>query len=197
MTEEIVEDVYAVVRNDEEQYSIWPVSRSLPEGWYAADFQGSKADCLAHVDEVWTDMRPRSLREALAEAANRPPAEEVVEPSGPDLVSRLCDGEQGIQVVLRPESSAARLAEAIDRGYVHVLVPGTDGGTELGVTLDEAETDRSRADFVAGTGSIQLAGGLTLDFQRLRCAVSVDIATMAGVGVLRRAGTSADATVSQ
>ncbi|MFG2058174.1 MbtH family protein [Micromonospora sp. NPDC048930] len=58
------EDRFVVVRNDEEQYSIWPADRELPAGWHDAGFTGARADCLAHVDEVWTDMRPRSLREA-------------------------------------------------------------------------------------------------------------------------------------
>lgn len=53
---------YSVVRNDEEQYSLWPAGRSLPPGWTATGFTGSKPECLAHIDEVWTDMRPLSLR---------------------------------------------------------------------------------------------------------------------------------------
>lgn len=55
---------YVVVVNDEEQYSIWADGRAIPAGWSATGFGGSREECLAHVDEVWTDMRPRSLREA-------------------------------------------------------------------------------------------------------------------------------------
>jgi MbtH protein len=55
---------YVVVRNDEDQYSIWPAGRELPAGWYDVGFSGAKDDCLSHVDSVWTDMRPRSVREA-------------------------------------------------------------------------------------------------------------------------------------
>ncbi|MFC7584441.1 MbtH family protein [Nonomuraea antimicrobica] len=58
---------YAVVVNDEEQYSIWPLGRSVPEGWRQVGVSGSKEECLAHIDEVWTDMRPLSLRRAMAE----------------------------------------------------------------------------------------------------------------------------------
>ncbi len=58
--------VYRVVINHEEQYSIWPVSRALPSGWHDAGQQGSKAECLAHIEQVWTDMRPLSLRRAMA-----------------------------------------------------------------------------------------------------------------------------------
>ncbi|GAA3134411.1 MbtH family protein [Streptosporangium carneum] len=56
---------YIVVVNDEEQYSIWPSERELPEGWSDAGHRGSEDECLAHIDQVWTDMRPRSLRERI------------------------------------------------------------------------------------------------------------------------------------
>jgi MbtH protein len=56
------EPSYRVVRNHEEQYSIWPADRELPPGWSATGFAGSRDDCLAHIDQAWTDMRPLSLR---------------------------------------------------------------------------------------------------------------------------------------
>jgi MbtH protein len=56
---------YTVVVNDEEQYSIWPEGRDIPGGWREAGRAGTKAECLAYVDEVWTDMRPLSLRKQL------------------------------------------------------------------------------------------------------------------------------------
>jgi MbtH protein len=59
---------FHVVMNHEEQYSIWPAQRELPAGWTQAGKTGSKAECLAHIDEVWTDMRPLSLRKQMAEA---------------------------------------------------------------------------------------------------------------------------------
>ena len=63
---------YKVVVNHEEQYSIWPAHRELPAGWKEVGKSGKKADCLAHIKEVWTDMRPLSLRKQMQEAANRP-----------------------------------------------------------------------------------------------------------------------------
>jgi MbtH protein len=57
---------YKVVLNDEEQYSIWPAERDNAPGWRDAGKTGSKAECLAWIDEVWTDMRPKSLRQKLA-----------------------------------------------------------------------------------------------------------------------------------
>ena len=56
---------YEVVINGEEQYSIWPADREIPLGWKAVGKQGKKADCLAYVKEVWTDMRPLSLRQRM------------------------------------------------------------------------------------------------------------------------------------
>jgi MbtH protein len=59
--------IYKVVLNHEEQYSIWPADRANAAGWHDAGKTGSKAECLAHIGEVWTDMRPLSLRKAMAE----------------------------------------------------------------------------------------------------------------------------------
>jgi MbtH protein len=61
---------YAVVINDEEQYSIWPADREPPAGWRRAGMSGPRQDCLAHIDQVWTDMRPLSLRRWMQEQAN-------------------------------------------------------------------------------------------------------------------------------
>ncbi|AXE23615.1 MbtH family protein [Streptomyces globosus] len=59
---------YLVVRNDEEQYSIWRADRELPAGWHAEGASGTRQECLDHIGRVWTDMRPLSLRRRLAEA---------------------------------------------------------------------------------------------------------------------------------
>jgi MbtH protein len=55
-------DEYLVVLNDEEQYSIWPAGDPLPAGWRAEGTRGPRPACLEHIDLVWTDMRPASLR---------------------------------------------------------------------------------------------------------------------------------------
>jgi MbtH protein len=59
---------YKVVINDEEQYSIWFADRELPAGWQAAGQEGLKEECLAYIEKVWTDMRPKSLRKQMNEA---------------------------------------------------------------------------------------------------------------------------------
>jgi MbtH protein len=58
--------MFDVVVNDEEQYSIWETGQGLPAGWRATGFSGGRDECLAHIDQVWTDMRPLSLRIAMA-----------------------------------------------------------------------------------------------------------------------------------
>lgn len=58
---------YCVVLNDEEQYSIWRADREPPAGWRKDGVEGPKEACLAHIEKVWTDMRPLSLRIRMAE----------------------------------------------------------------------------------------------------------------------------------
>jgi MbtH protein len=64
-TELNAEPRYLVVVNDEMQYSIWQEGKSLPAGWHAEGKQGTKAECLDHIETVWTDMRPLSLRRQM------------------------------------------------------------------------------------------------------------------------------------
>jgi MbtH protein len=63
--------IYKVVINHEEQYSIWPADRENPAGWFDVGKSGLKADCLAYIKEVWTDMRPLSLRKHMEEQARK------------------------------------------------------------------------------------------------------------------------------
>jgi MbtH protein len=58
--------IYKVVRNHEEQYSIWLTDQENPNGWFDGGKSGTRAECLAYIKEVWTDMRPLSLRKQMA-----------------------------------------------------------------------------------------------------------------------------------
>jgi len=63
------ETIYQVVVNHEGQYSIWPADKSdIPLGWHTEGPTGAKSECLAYIEEVWTDMRPLSLRKAMGDA---------------------------------------------------------------------------------------------------------------------------------
>lgn len=57
-----------VVVNEEEQYSIWPENSAPPSGWRSVGFSGTETEALDYIESVWTDMRPKSVREALAAA---------------------------------------------------------------------------------------------------------------------------------
>jgi MbtH protein len=62
---EISEEIYVVVVNDEEQYSIWPEYKAIPAGWKAVGTTGPKQVCLDYINETWIDMRPLSLRRQM------------------------------------------------------------------------------------------------------------------------------------
>lgn len=62
--------IYQVVVNHEEQYSIWPSYREIPNGWRAVGTSGTKQECLEHIGKVWTDMRPLSLRRHMDAASS-------------------------------------------------------------------------------------------------------------------------------
>ncbi|GAA5008880.1 MbtH family protein [Streptomyces siamensis] len=69
MADEQTDDrVYRVVLNDEEQYSIWAADRDLPAGWHAEGTEGTRQECLDRIEEVWTDLRPASLRRRMERA---------------------------------------------------------------------------------------------------------------------------------
>lgn len=78
--EEADATTYKVVVNHEEQYSIWPVDRENPPGWRDGGKQGTRAECLDHIEQVWTDMRPLSVRRQMDVKAPPPPGRD--EPSG-------------------------------------------------------------------------------------------------------------------
>ncbi len=61
------QEMYLVLINHEEQYSLWPSYKPIPAGWKAIGEERTKNECLAYVDEVWTDMRPLSLRKQIEE----------------------------------------------------------------------------------------------------------------------------------
>ena len=65
MPEQEDSTIYIVVVNHEEQYSIWPNYKEIPAGWKPAGFEGEKSKALAWIKEVWTDMRPLSLRRQM------------------------------------------------------------------------------------------------------------------------------------
>jgi uncharacterized protein YbdZ (MbtH family) len=178
--------IYKVVVNHEEQYSIWPEYKDNPLGWKDVGKAGPKAECLAYVKEVWTDMRPLSLRKKMEEMAKNPPPPppDPNRPKEKSLVDKLSEGSHPVEAGLRPERTVKLFKEAIDRNYVHIKFTNTKGGTELGVRLDRDGCDFNNADFENGVGTVHIEGGLTLDYVKVRCIADIDLTSLQGQGHL-------------
>lgn len=179
--------IYKVVMNHEEQYSIWPDYKENPLGWRDVGKSGPKAECLAYIKEVWTDMRPLSLRkkmEEMTESPPLPPPDEKNIGQGDDLVDRLSDGDHAVEAGLLPERSVELFKEALDRNYVHIEFTETNGGTKLGVRLDRDRCNFSSADFEARAGTAHIEGNLTLNYVKVRCVADLDLKTLDGRGHL-------------
>src|ERR1051326_2067166 len=114
--------IYKVVVNHEEQYSISPEYKVNPAGWRDAGKAGPKPECLAYIKEVWTDMRPLSLRKKMKELAKDPPPPLPLRNANAahqkSLVERLGEGDHIVELSLRPEKTFKLFKEAIDRDYV-------------------------------------------------------------------------------
>jgi uncharacterized protein YbdZ (MbtH family) len=182
--------VYKVVANHEEQYSVWPSYKEMPLGWKEAGKSGLKPECLAYIKEVWTDMRPLSLRKKMEEMAKNPPP--TLPPPGPkrprekSLVDKLCEGSQPVEASLRPERTVKLFKEAIDRNYVHIKFTDTRGGTELGIRVEHEVCDFKKADFENCKGTVHIEGALTLDYVKVRCIADIDLKTLKGKGRLEK-----------
>ncbi len=180
--------VYKVVVNHEEQYSISPAYKANPAGWRDGGKTGAKAECLAYIKEVWTDMRPLSLRKKMEELAKTPPPplppQDPNAPRQKSLVERLCEGNHAMEVDLRPDKTVKLFKEALDRDYVRVKFTQTEGGTEIGFRLDRASSDLSKANFEAGTGTAHVEGNLTLDYVKVKCIADIDLGILSGIGRL-------------
>jgi uncharacterized protein YbdZ (MbtH family) len=181
--------IYKAVVNHEEQYSIWPADRENPLGWSDAGKTGTKAECLAYIKEVWTDLRPLSLRKRMEELARNPPppspslSDEPASRSS-ELIDRLSQGDHPVKVSLRPHETPAIFKERIDTGHVRIQFTDTRGASELGVRLDPVAIDVGKADFEAGQGTVHLEGTLNLNYTPVRCVADIDLATLQGRGRL-------------
>jgi uncharacterized protein YbdZ (MbtH family) len=178
--------IYKVVINHEEQYSIWPQYKENPLGWNDVGKVGPKAECLAYIQEVWTDMRPLSLRKKMEEMAKNPPPPAPASdgPKEKSLVDRLCEGDHRVEISVRPERSAKLFKEAIDRNYVPIRFTDTKGGTEFGFRLNADACNFSEADFERGVGTVHVEGGLRLDYVDVKCVADIDLSSLQGTGRL-------------
>jgi uncharacterized protein YbdZ (MbtH family) len=178
--------VYRVVVNHEEQYSIWPEARELPLGWREAGKSGSKAECLAYIEEVWTDMRPLSLRQRMERLQGADPdasADEDAKSTDPrdNLVAWLSQGDHPVEAAAL---SAQHFLERIAAGHVNIRFADTRGGTELGISLTEGSGGPGASERAQKEGRALLTGTLTLNYQAVRLVAEVALDTLKGFGRL-------------
>lgn len=188
--------VYKVVVNHEEQYSILLAYRECPKGWKDVGKSGIKSKCMEYINEVWTDMRPLSLRKKMDEMKESRPEvkeervqrikkkREKTKDSHDNLVKYLSEGAHPVEVGLRPDRTVKIFKETIDRGYVHIKFTDTMGGTELRTSLDAVACDFANADFENRTGEVHLEGDIHINYVRARCVANIDISTLTGTGHL-------------
>jgi len=192
---------YAVVVNDEEQYSIWPQWRTPPAGWRWVGTAGSKNECLDYIESVWTDLRPLSLRRRMEQRALQPESFESLPPAigdgGRTLVALLSQGEHPLRFCGRPDATAAALKAAIDAGIVLIHFTDTCGGTELALPLDRSACQLSSGNFDAAQGTVRLVGSLVLDGEAVTCCADVDLSTLAGSGRLATLSDRADSHATE
>lgn len=186
------EDIYTVVLNIEEQYSIWPTFKNVPSGWQEIGVKGSKDFCLEHIKEVWKDMRPLSLRKKMDERKNAweekkqsTLSSSIMKPLQSRTVSFLTQGWHPISCK-SIYNSCQDVREAIAKHHFHLTFLDTEGQTCLSMTLNPQKTLLEEADFETGTGMIQLEGNLTLDFVKVKCLARITLPSLEGEGTLEK-----------
>jgi hypothetical protein len=100
------------------------------------------------------------------------------------LVEKLSEGWHPIAVSVRPEHSLKAFRECLDRGYVLIKFTGTKGGTELGISINQEQSDLTAADLNAGTGRLKVSGILKLDYISVRCIADIELPGLQGIGRL-------------
>ncbi len=182
---------YTVVVNVEEQYSIWPSFKKVPEGWSEVGFTGKKQDCLSHIKEIWKDMRPLSLRKKMEEQKNswnerRKQAistQPTICPEASSTVEFLTKGVQSISAKLAGHGVAS-FHNSLVREYIHLTFTGTRGQTCIGIKIDPQKTEFKNVDFEKGVGLVKVEGNFILDFVKLKCCAEIDLQDLSGTAQL-------------
>jgi MbtH protein len=110
---------YQVLVNSEEQYSLWLAGQAIPNGWRQVGPTGQKQVCLDYVKEVWTDMRPLSVRKSMekyqaeqaarkaAEAAGQSPSEEGAQTAASSQSSQGAEKAESAESSPPPQPTAS------------------------------------------------------------------------------------------
>lgn len=179
--------IYSIVVNSEEQYSIWPNFKSLPKGWSKTGFEGPKESCLSHIQEIWKDMRPLSLRKKMEERKqewDNQKKEILAAPSKPQMSETVAFLSTGFHpLTTRPSiNTVEELNDSIQKGIVHLTFTDTRGKTCLAVKVDPQKVlDPEK-------GILVLEGKLVLDMIPVRCLAEIHLPRMEGRGRLEIKG---------
>jgi len=174
---------YKVVLNHEEQYSIWLVERENPPGWRDSGMIGSKAECLKYIDDVWTDMRPLSLRLKMEEDARLMGL----------AFGRLLQAEHQV-VIPWPRAVSDDIQSSMKCGFLPIAFIEVPDLPPIGLTLNQEATDVSQADFSTDTGVIHVEGtGAVYAVGQVHCVATIDLATKTGKGRIQLKGTAGPA----
>ena len=167
---------WVVVVNHEEQYSIWPTYKSIPKGWKSVGVEGSKEQCLKHIEKVWTDMRPLSLRKKIEGRKNISLKSSSSIEKGASLLASLAEGccEASLSNTPELDNSLEHLKKT---GYAHISFSLESGKTNLFFKVDEENSELSGE-------KIHLEGEIILDFCPVRCIVDLDRDSLLGKGRL-------------
>ncbi|WP_079978231.1 MbtH family protein [Parachlamydia acanthamoebae] len=175
---------YQVVMNSEEQYSIWPTYKEVPQGWNNVGKQGTKQECLDFISNTWVDMRPLSVRKWLEENGEKIAAhrlkitgdlnkENSTKKFSSPTVEFLCERKQVVCIL---EKSPIDFQNSINKGFVYFNFPNTKGGTSVRVRIDNAVADSS--------DSMHLEGSFILDYVHLKCIAEVSLSNLKGSAFL-------------
>ncbi|HEY6794438.1 MAG TPA: MbtH family NRPS accessory protein [Kineosporiaceae bacterium] len=127
---------YRVVVNDEEQYSIWPDHKENAPGWRDAGKTASKEECLAYIEEVWTDMRPRSLREVASDATPLVKLiAEILETDPADIDDESGPGRSGAWTSLKHIQVVTALEHTFDISLTRAEIRGLTSVAAIRETL--------------------------------------------------------------
>lgn len=99
---------YQVLVNTEEQYSLWLAGQAIPNGWRQVGPKGQKQVCLDYVKEVWTDMRPLSVRKAMEKYQAEQAARKAAEAAGGAPTG---EGGEGVPSVESAEGAESTKSE--------------------------------------------------------------------------------------
>jgi MbtH protein len=109
---------YQVLVNTEEQYSLWLAGQAIPNGWRQVGPKGQKQVCLDYVKEVWTDMRPLSVRKAMEKYQAEQAARKAAEAAG-----GAPGGKEGV-----PSTESAETTESAESSPPQTPTASGDAG---------------------------------------------------------------------